>query len=152
MITRPLTMLHLLNESPARPQSIGRVRAVRDEAPIMNRMKAIATAIMCARRPKARWWPRKKNPGRRMTGVSSGSWLICRRSKADGLGTTTRGVFMVEMSCGNTWQVAKGTGLNSRLLTSYRSGPCTRRQQDPDSVPVRSSVCRWVAIVVIVFD
>lgn len=71
MTTRPLTMLHLSKASPAFPQLIGRVRAVKEAAPMRNRMKAMAIGTRCAKRPKATWWPIKKNPGRRTTKPSA---------------------------------------------------------------------------------
>lgn len=67
IITRPFTILHLLNVCPLLPQSVFWVKAVKDDDPTRKRMNEMVSGTRCARIPNARWLPRSWNPMIRAT-------------------------------------------------------------------------------------
>ena len=80
IITKPLTILHRSKVWPEALQSNPLVRAVKDAAPMMNKMNPMATGIKWVRIPKMTLDPKNWNPIVRITKTSEQD-IIGRTSK-----------------------------------------------------------------------
>ena len=175
IMTSPLTMLHLSKPWPATPQSMPFVSAVKELAPMMNRMKAMATPTRWVRRPKTTVVPRIWKPTVNITVHVSPCWWRgdpCNVPQSLGLPLSHPVRSCGSAECQHTgmhavatrrlWRRSAHLAVRALIrrcshtpiwqakLTSNEGSPDRRRQTDPDPVPVRRRVDGRVAILVVV--